>query len=81
MKICTICNLNKDISEFNKNERRKDNLQNICRLCSNLRSKYYYKNNKGKHKEIVAKRKKKVKKRNSRFYCKFITGEQVCRLW
>jgi hypothetical protein len=53
MKKCTICQLPKDIKEFNKNKSRKDGLNTVCRKCSQARSKQYYKENKDKHKKVV----------------------------
>ena len=34
MKQCPKCKVDKQLSEFNKNSKRKDGLQRICRICS-----------------------------------------------
>lgn len=52
-KKCTKCKADKKLSEFNKNKNRKDGLNNICRICSNNKSKEYYYNNTEKHIENV----------------------------
>lgn len=65
MKICTNCKQDKELCEFNKKTSKKDGLQNICRVCSNTKSKKYYQANPKKHIENTAKNTKKyVKKIN-----------------
>ena len=59
-KICTICKEGKPHSEFNKNKTTGDGLNNLCRVCSNARSKKYYQDNKEHHKKIVLTRNKKL---------------------
>ena len=59
MKKCTKCKNDKELLEFNKNSSKKDGLNNICRLCSNQRSKQYYDNNVEHHKSVTRKRNKK----------------------
>jgi len=61
MKICTTCKKEKEITEFNKNSSKKNGLNNICRNCSNIRSKKYYKENKEKHLDTVIHRREKAK--------------------
>ena len=46
---------------FNKNKSRKDGLNTICRVCSRLRSRQYYKDNTVEHKKAVQKRNVKYK--------------------
>lgn len=53
MKICSTCKLAKDPSEFNKNKRKKDGLQTICRECHKKSSKDHYGKNKTQHKNTV----------------------------
>lgn len=53
MKKCTICKEDKGFSCFNKNKTRKDGYNNICRICSNTRSKRYYNVHGEKHKQNV----------------------------
>ncbi len=48
MKICSVCKLEKDESDFNKNSKRYDGLQSECRECSKKKSKEYYLKNKTK---------------------------------
>lgn len=62
MKKCTICKVEKDCSDFNKNRARKDGLNNICKECSKERSKRYYKEKGEIHKDNVVKRNKKNRK-------------------
>ena len=60
MKKCTICKEEKSLDEFNKSKRTNDGLNNICRVCSNTKSKEYYQNNKEHHKKVIAIRNKKL---------------------
>lgn len=64
MKKCTICKEEKELCEFNKRSVNKDGYQNICRECSNERSRKYYENNREKHIETITKRGKKTLKEN-----------------
>lgn len=57
MKTCTVCKDEKLLGEFNKNKSKKDGYNNICRICSQERSKRYYNENRDHHKEIVYNRK------------------------
>jgi len=52
-KLCTCCKQEKLFEDFNKNKSKKDGLNNICRECSNKRSKKYYLDNKEAHKKNV----------------------------
>jgi hypothetical protein len=58
VKKCTICKEEKPINKFNKNKRKKDGLNTLCKDCSRKRSRKYYKENKEYHKKQVTKRKK-----------------------
>lgn len=42
MKVCGKCKLRKDLSDFNKESRRPDGLQNKCRECQRALRKSYY---------------------------------------
>ncbi len=53
MKKCCTCQEQKPESEFNKNKGRIDGLNSICRLCSNIRSKQYYAENRTHHKTVT----------------------------
>jgi len=59
-KKCTTCGDDKDINEFNKNKSKKDGYNNICRVCSNARSKRYYQENRDHHIKLVSKRRIKT---------------------
>jgi hypothetical protein len=60
MKKCTTCHVDKTEEEFNKNKIKFDGLNNICRDCSNERSKKYYQDNKEKHKKVIYERNKRA---------------------
>jgi hypothetical protein len=53
MKKCCICQIQKELSEFNKNKSRRDGLNTVCRECSQKRSRQYYSENKDKHKKVT----------------------------
>lgn len=56
MKVCSICKVPKESSEFNKNRRARDGLQTHCRPCSHERFKAYYAKNKEKQLSVVRQR-------------------------
>jgi hypothetical protein len=51
IKICTKCDLEKDINEFHKFKHSKDGYKTICKICSSKTSKKYVKENKDNLKE------------------------------
>ncbi len=53
MKTCPTCKLEQPNSEYNKNCRKKDGLQNTCKTCNKLSSRKHYLNNKDKVKAAV----------------------------
>lgn len=53
MKYCKKCNLEKDISEYHRNKKIKDGLNNICKVCSLEEKRKYYQNNREKVKQKV----------------------------
>ena len=59
-KKCTKCKEEKLLSNFNKNKGKKDGLNNICRVCSNERSRQYYNENTDEHKLNIRKRNKLI---------------------
>ncbi len=65
-KICTKCNIKKDLSEFVKHTGYKDGYENWCKNCVNINSKKWYKNNKLK----ASKTRKKYKEKNKEKLCK-----------
>lgn len=48
MRLCTVCNLEKDISDFYKNTGKRDGLNNRCKTCWREYMKSYYKKNEEK---------------------------------
>jgi len=64
MKKCTACKKEKELKLFNKNKCKKDGYSNICRECSNERSKQYYNENKEHHKKVIYKRNVKIRNEN-----------------
>lgn len=56
MKTCTICKQNKTVDAFNKRNRSRDGLQNVCRVCNSMHSKAYYLANTTKHRATTRKR-------------------------
>jgi len=57
MKNCTLCQTQKELSQFNKKSSNKDGLQNVCRECNAKRSRQYYAENREKHIAVILKRK------------------------
>ncbi|MCA9346826.1 hypothetical protein KC960_05035 [Candidatus Saccharibacteria bacterium] len=51
MKQCTKCKKIQKEIDFNKNNRYKDNISNICKICSRKKSRAYYNKNKEYHKQ------------------------------
>jgi len=49
MKICRVCKIEKELSEFNKATRNKDNLNNMCSLCGKEYAKKYREDNREKY--------------------------------
>lgn len=66
MKKCTKCKNEKLLTDFNKNKKRKDGYNNICRICSNQKSRDYYFENKEEHSKNVSQRNKNIKLDNRR---------------
>lgn len=42
MKVCKLCGVSKELSEFHPNKQCKDGVVGTCRLCSKLRVKKWY---------------------------------------
>jgi 5-methylcytosine-specific restriction endonuclease McrA len=55
-----MCKAEKPIGEYNKNRCKRDELQTICRKCSNAKSKFHYEKNPKKHRETVKRRANKI---------------------
>lgn len=80
MKKCTICQSEKPKSEFNVKKRSKDGLQNICKPCSQARSRRYYQENKQKHLAVISVNTKKYKSRVRAYLrqVKILNGCALC---
>lgn len=61
MKKCNRCDLKKELSEFHKNSRRKDGLDNKCKKCTSVINKERY----IKNREILLSKSKKRKRDNA----------------
>lgn len=72
MKNCTLCQTQKDLSQFNKKSSNKDGLQNVCRKCNAKRSKQYYAENREKHLKIIRKRSNKVIANNQKYIVEYL---------
>src|SRR5581483_4732029 len=57
-KYCSSCKKDIPRSEFNK---RGDGLQPLCRECNRLRSRRYYAENTEQHRQVIAKRNKRLR--------------------
>lgn len=55
-KTCTVCKVEKSLTEFNKHKARKDGLQTICKTCTRERFNAYYANNREKQRKSVRER-------------------------
>ena len=45
-KVCSQCHQNKLLTEYNKDKRKSDGLQNDCKSCQSIKRKHYQDNNK-----------------------------------
>lgn len=61
-KTCSICDMNKSINDFNKNQKNKDGRRTECRLCQSSKQKLYTKNNSNKIKNYRITNKVKINK-------------------
>lgn len=61
IKVCSICNIEKDISLFYKDSKKPDGYRPDCKMCFLERNKDYYL----KNKEVIRNRVKKYSKNNS----------------
>jgi transcription elongation factor Elf1 len=62
LKICTLCRVQKQRDNFNRDSHRKDGLQNVCRECSAQRSRLYYQTHTQEHREATKKRRNENRK-------------------
>lgn len=75
-KKCCTCTETKNLSEFNKNKSKKDGYNNICRICSNIRSQKYYNENSEKHKLVIRARNIKLREINRIEYFKVLKNSK-----
>lgn len=84
MKQCTFCNSKKSLDLFNKNKKRKDGLQNICRDCSKKYAKSHYEANKDQEKNRIYSRRQELIDRfneyKSQLSCTMCGETEVCCL-
>jgi hypothetical protein len=70
-KICSKCNIEKELSEFSKDKSKKDGLCSQCKICRNEHFEIYKKNNKNKidkkQKEYRLENIKKSSERNKKY--------------
>lgn len=71
-KICSVCNLLKDLSCFSKNKSKIDGLQTVCKSCASDKSKVYYQNNSEKHKNNVRENNKLYRHKNQEFILEYL---------
>jgi hypothetical protein len=62
MKKCSKCKIEKELTEFSKDRRSKDGLQNKCKFCNKEYHKKYYQANKEYRKKYYKENKEKIKK-------------------
>jgi len=67
MKTCSICNIKKKLSEFNKCKERKDGLKSICRECQSVSRKQYHQLNKQAAQQYYIEKKDIIDKRNKEY--------------
>jgi len=66
MKTCSLCQIPKPKSSFNKNKTKRDGYQTICKLCSRAKSARYYQRNRENHIKLVATRKRLIVAENKK---------------
>jgi len=72
MKLCYTCREEKDLSEFNRSKARADGYNSICRVCSNARSKRYYKENREKHLGVISRQRAKGREARHEFIVEYL---------
>ena len=66
-KVCNKCNIEKDVTEFGKNRRSKDNLHYYCKICS----RWYVEEYKKKNRTEYLKSKKKHREKHSEYISEY----------
>jgi len=77
-KRCSICKTEKPRQAFNNHRNRSDGLQTICRDCNAIRSRRYYADNTGTHRQVT-KARRKNKRRELRMKIDEIKRRCGCR--
>src|SRR5688500_5375299 len=62
LKTCCLCRAQKCGTDFNRDAKRKDGLQNVCRECSAACSRRYYQARTEEHREATKKRRNKMRR-------------------
>lgn len=65
-KVCTICKIEKELTEFYSHSKRKDGHQSSCIQCNRERFKKYYEANKEYHQQCVKQNSKKLREERYR---------------
>lgn len=77
-KKCTFCKKIKNVENFNKNKSKNDGYSNVCKICSRLKSKNYYENNKEQQiKNISINKKNRIKENRKKLYQYYILNPCV----
>jgi|LakMenEpi03Aug12_release.lakeMendotaPanAssembly.Ray.scaffolds.fasta_scaffold691272_2 hypothetical protein len=71
-KKCSKCNEVKQLSEYNRHNKRKDGLQTYCKVCSRKKNTSYYKNNKHTQIPIINEGRRDRKERNRKFVFEYL---------
>src|ERR1700677_1058387 len=72
MRVCAVCNLSKDESEFYKDKSRRDGLARKCKSCQSEYFKNYYQNNCEAVKKRTGKRRDENKKLLKNFIADYL---------
>lgn len=78
-KVCQLCSIDKPVSEFNKNSRKSDGLQNRCRSCTKEYNNQSYKTSEKRRKTIKT-RNRTVRLYNRKFVSRYkrFCGCRLC---
>lgn len=71
MKVCTSCDIEKELSFFNKTKKGKYGVSSVCRKCYLLYKKQYYLKNKEKEKARIKKHRLEKKEYYKEYYQKY----------
>lgn len=68
VKVCTKCNVEKELAGFNKHKRYKGGFRSYCKSCENSQKKTYYEANKYKRKIYLEANKDKINSQRKSYY-------------